>query len=649
MSSTCLQLGHSSPELRLSKTKRRIADLSLLLPSERRQILLEWNKTDSAYPNDCLHIQIERQVEKTPEAVAVEFQDQKLNYAQLNGRANQLARYLVSLGIGLDMCVGICMERSLDMVVTLLAILKAGAAYLPLDPSHPRERLAYVLKHSGAQKVITQASLAEMLPADIASCICLDQEWPHIAGYEAHNLKSRSVPENVMYVLYTSGSTGTPKGVAVPHSALSNHMHWMKQTFRMDASVRVLQKTPFAFDASVWEFYAPLLNGGALVMARPGGHQDSAYLVKKVQEAAITMLQVVPSMLSLLVGEPEFSQCCSLHWLFSGGEPLTDELAREVNEKLSAPLVNLYGPTEAAIDTTYWTSHTSWSAKVSLGRAISNAKVYVLDRAGQLVPTEVPGELYIGGAGLARGYLSLPELTAQRFLPDPFSGAIGARLYRTGDQVQWRPDGSLEFLGRLDHQVKLGGYRIELGEIESILQQHPAVERAAVVVREDVGERRLVGYLVKKPGIENLNVNEVRDHLKQRVPEYMIPSVLLVLESMPLTNSGKLDRKKLPVPSAGAQGCPYVAPSNEIEERLCEIWSKVLGVKTIGVNDNFFELGGQSILAMQIIRRINQAFKLDLPMRSIFQESTVSGLAMLVEETLLEKLEAPGTATSAAP
>lgn len=625
---------------RLPKAKRRIADLSLVTIAERNKILIEWNQTQIHGAKECLHIQIERQAEKTPDALAVEYEDQKLTYAELNRRANQLARHLVALGTALDVPVGVCMERSLDMVIALLAILKAGAAYLPLDPDHPPDRLAYILRHSGTEKVITQSAFAAILPEGCALRICLDREWPNISNSKTGNLSVGCAPENAMYVLYTSGSTGTPKGVVVPHSALCNHMDWMRQTFQMDATIRVLQKTPFGFDASVWEFYAPLLHGGALVMARPAGHQDSSYLVRTVKEKAITMLQVVPSMLKLLVHEPEFSQCSSLRWLFSGGEALTDDLAREVTTKLPIPLVNLYGPTEATIDTTYWMSHTSHGSKVSLGRPISNAQLYVLDDAGRPMPAGVAGELYIGGDGVARGYLNLPELTAERFLPDPFGVKGGARIYRTGDQVRWREDGNLEFLGRLDHQIKLAGYRIELGEIETILQRYPGVEHAAVIVHQDVaGEKRLTGYIVKTAGNEVLSISEVRDYLRLRVPEYMIPSTLMILDKMPLTNSGKIDRNKLPAPETGVHSCPYVAPASEIEKHLCDIWSKVLGVERVGVNDSFFELGGHSILAIQIIRRTNQAFKVNLPMRSIFQESTVSGLAVLVEETLIETLE----------
>ena len=480
---------------------RRICDLPLLTEAER-ELLVSWNRTEVNYPKDrCLHHLIEDQVERTPEARAVMFEGATLTFRQLNNRANQLARYLQGLGVGPDTLVGICLERSLEMLVGLMGILKAGGAYVPLDPEYPKDRLAFMLADAGAPVLLTHSSLEQSLQPHAGKVVLLDADWPAIAEEDPGNLSSPVGPENLAYMIYTSGSTGHPKGAMNTHGAIVNRLLWMQDAYHLAPSDRVLQKTPFSFDVSVWEFFWPLLTGATLVVALPGGHKDGAYLANLIRKDEITTTHFVPSMLSAFLEQTGLrTTCASLKRVICSGEALSFELQQRFFSILPAQLHNLYGPTEAAVDVTFWACERDGRLRtVPIGRPIANTQIHILDRSLQPTPVGVAGELHIGGIGLARGYHNRPELTAEKFIPDPFRKEPGARLYKTGDLARYLPDGAIEYLGRLDHQVKLRGFRIELGEIEALLDSHPAVRESVVVMREDKpGQKSLVGYIVPR-------------------------------------------------------------------------------------------------------------------------------------------------------
>jgi amino acid adenylation domain-containing protein len=622
-----------------------INTLPLLSASERQQVLLHWNQTEREFPQDiCLHQLFEAQVERTPDATALIFEDQQLNYQQLNERANQLAHYLQEMGVGPEVLVGLCMERSVEMVVGLLGILKAGGAYVPMDPQYPLERLSLMIEDAGGPVLLTQQHLLDRLPPSESKVVCVDSDWNVIAQQRAENLSERVRPENLAYVIYTSGSTGKPKGVMISHDAICNRLFWMQEAYQLSASDRVLQKTPYTFDVSVWEVFWPLLNGAQLVVARPGGHQDSAYLVRLIIERQITVLHFVPSMLQAMLEEPAFEQCDSLREVICSGEALPYNLQERVFERLkTTSLRNLYGPTEAAVDVTHWTcERASQERGVPIGHPIANIHIHILDEHLEPVAVGVPGQLHIGGVGLARGYFHQPHLTAEKFIPDPHSSIHGARLYRTGDLARYLPDGEIEFMGRLDHQIKLRGNRIEAGEIEAALVQHSLVQEAVVVVREDTpGDKRLVAYVVCNPE-QGTSTDELRGHLKRLLPEYMIPSAYVALDELPLTANGKLDRKSLPAPDTSRPdvASELVQPRNRLEEALALLWAKTLGVAQVGVFDNFFELGGHSVLATQLITRLQEVFPTDLPLLTLFfQDPTVAGLAGAITQGVEDEAE----------
>jgi len=614
---------------------RPISALPILTEPERHQLLVEWNDTKREYPKDkCIPGLFEEQAEKTPDAAAVVFEGEQLTYGELNARANQLAHHLRKLGVGPEVLVGICVERSLEMVVGLLGILKAGGAYVPLDPEYPKDRLAFQLEDTRARVLLTQERLLAALPEHDGRVICLDRDWAEIARESEANPESGVTAENLAYVIYTSGSTGKPKGVMIQHRALSNHMLWMQERFPLDRVDCVLQKTPFCFDASVWEFFAPIMAGARLALARPGGHQDGAYLINTIANQQVTTLQLVPSMLRMLLAEDGLERCQNLKRVFCGGEALPVELREQFHGRLGGELHNLYGPTEATIDATCaLCDRASPPHTVTIGRPIANTQVYVLDPDLQPIPIGVPGELYIGGECLARGYLNRPKLTAEMFITHSFDGEPARRLYKTGDLARYLSDGNIEFLGRIDNQVKIRGYRIELGEIESVLCQHPGVMEAVVVAREDVpGDKRLVAYLVAAS--QNSSVSELRGFLKAKLPEYMIPSASMFLESLPLMPNGKIDRKSLPAPDRHRDGLEqaYVALRSPTEEILAGIWAEVLKIEQVGIHDNFFELGGHSLLATRVVSRIRDSFRIDFPLRRIFETPTIAGLAEWLEK-----------------
>ncbi|WP_414754485.1 amino acid adenylation domain-containing protein [Anabaena sp. CCY 9910] len=633
----------------VTNPQQQISQLPMLTAVEQRQLLIEWNATQVDYQLDkCLHQLFEEQVQHTPDAVAVVFEDQQLTYQQLNCRANQLAHYLHSLGVEADMLVGICVERSIEMVVGLLGILKAGGAYVPLDPNYPLERLSYMLSDSQVKVLLTQKQIIPELPPTKADVVALDIDWEIICQQSDENPAYAVKPDNLAYVIYTSGSTGQPKGVAIPHSAICNHMLWMQTAFPLTATDKVLQKTPFSFDASVWEFYAPLLTGAQLVVAQPWGHQDSVYLTQIIATEQITTLQLVPSLLQMLLEQEEFKTCKSLKRVFCGGEALPVVLQDRFFEQINIDLYNLYGPTEACIDATFWNCRGGVGQKiVPIGRPIANTKIYILDKHLQPVPIGVPGEMYIGGDGLARAYLNRPELTQEKFIPNPFSDVQSERLYKTGDLVRYLPDGNIEYLGRIDNQVKIRGFRIELGEIEAALNTHPEIQQAVIIVREDIpGNKRLVAYVVTSD--ESLTTNQLRQFLKQQLPEYMLPSGFMTLEKLPLTPNGKIDRKALPTPDGEInRESEYLAPRTPIEQTLTNIWQQLLLKEKVSIHDNFFEIGGDSILSIQVVSRAKNA-GIQITPKQIFQNQTIAALAQVANTTVSVKSQ-QGVVTGIAP
>ena len=608
---------------------RRLSDLPILTGAERSQLLGGWNATTTEdSPGGCVHALFEAQVERTPEAPAVVYEEGGLTYAELDGRANQLGRRLRELGVGPDVVVGVLMERSVALVVSVLGVLKAGGAYLPMDPSYPSERLAYMVDDAGAPVVVSQLALSQVASVGDARVVYVDGEGEGVGGQGRERLSMVTEPRNLAYVIYTSGSTGHPKGVMVTHEAVCNHMQWMQSTYPLTELDRVLQKTPFSFDASVWEFLAPLLSGAQLVLARPGGHLDTRYLERLLSEGEVTTLQVVPSLLRVLVEEGVIERARSLRRLFCGGEELPAELRERVLESYEGELCNLYGPTETTIEVTSWRCERgSGPGRTPLGRPIANTQVYLLDAELSPVPVGVPGELHVAGVALARGYLGRAGLTAQQFIPNPFSDTPGRRLYRTGDLGRYLPDGTIEYLGRLDHQVKVRGHRIELGEVESELLRHPAVREAVALARPDPhAGTRLEAHVVVHPGAD-LDLDTLREFLRARLPEYMLPTAFATLPQLPLTASGKIDRAALSAPERRHRSArDHVAPRTEKEQALARIWAELLRFDAVGVNDNFFALGGDSILSIQIVARAREV-GIELTPRQLFEHQTIAELA----------------------
>nr|WP_256381140.1 non-ribosomal peptide synthetase [Myxosarcina sp. GI1] len=616
----------------LATPDRAISRLPLLLPAEQEQLLQNWNQTQVAYPSDKLiHQLFEERVKENPSAVAVVFEEQEVSYGELNRRANQLAHYLQSLGVKPEVLVGICIERSVEMVVGLLGIIKAGGAYVPCDPNLPEERLSYMLNDSGVEVLLSQKSLVAALPSHNAKVICLDSDRAEIEAYSPENLDIDIDANNLAYVIYTSGSTGKPKGVMNTHFGIHNRLRWMQAEYQLNSSDRVVQKTPFSFDVSVWEFFWTLMTGATIVVARPEGHKDSNYLANLIAQQQITTMHFVPSMLQVFLQEPNLERCSSLKRVFCSGEALPYELTQRFFSQLNCELHNLYGPTEAAIDVTYWQCQPQNDSNiVPIGRPIANTQTYILDEHFEPVPIGVLGELYLGGDNLARGYLNRPELTQEKFIINPLANTPSPRLYKTGDLARYRSDGNIEFLGRIDHQVKLRGFRIELGEIEAVLDAHPQVQQSVVLASDDLtGNKRLVAYLASS---ETLSSDRLREHLLAKLPEYMVPSIFITLDAIPLTPNGKVDRRALPAPDIRqAMEKSYQAPSTVREQSLADIWKSVLNLEKVGVEDNFFELGGNSILAMQVIAQMRSQLGIDLALDAIFNAPTIAKLAQTIE------------------
>ncbi len=615
----------------VAEPERPIGELQILAEEDTRRFAA-WNDTRVDYPRGrLLHEFFEDQARRTPDAVAVEFEERHLTYAELNARANQLAHYLRGAGAGAETLVAVCMERSLELVIALYGVLKAGAAYVPVDPDYPAERVAFMLEDAGAPVLLTARALLDRLPPHGGATVCLDADWERISAESDANPPAAAREDNLAYVIYTSGSTGKPKGAMNTHRGICNRLLWMQDRYQLNGGDRVLQKTPFSFDVSVWEFFWPLLAGARLVVARPGGHRDPRYLVRLIQDRRITVMHFVPPMLQIFLEEPGAAECRSLRHVICSGEALPYELQERFFALLRAELHNLYGPTEAAVDVTHWTCRRNGARKiVPIGRPVANTQVYVLNGSLQQAPVGVAGELFLGGVQVGRGYHNRPELTAEKFIPDPFRHEPDARLYRTGDLCRWLPDGVVEYLGRLDSQIKIRGLRVELGEIEAALDAHPLVGGSVVVAREDTpGDKRLVAYLVPS-GLDVPPSGALRDHLRKTLPEYMVPVAFVTLDRFPLSPNGKVDRRALPAPPSEAVASPKAQgalPSGDIERAVAAAWREVLGIGEIDRDANFFDLGGDSLRLMRVCARLRSAFGGELDTVDMFRYPTVRTLA----------------------
>jgi amino acid adenylation domain-containing protein len=583
------------------------------------------------------------QADRMPGAIALSCGDRGMSYAALNAEARKLAHKLRALGVQRGSLVAICIERSLEMVIGLLGILKAGAAYVPLDPGYPKERLAYMMDDSASEVLLTHSALSLRLPPHHGPTLFLDANWQQEIT-PANDAAIALTPDDLAYVIYTSGSTGKPKGAMNTHGGILNRLLWMQEAYHLLPEDRVLQKTPFSFDVSVWEFFWPLITGARLVLAQPGGHQDSKYLVQIVQQEKITTIHFVPSMLRVFLEEDNVEGCISLERVICSGEALSRQLQDRFFEKLKCELHNLYGPTEAAVDVSSWQCHSNDGLDVvPIGRPISNLQLHVLDEQMRSAAPGTVGELYIGGAGLARGYWRRPELTAERFLPDPLSTSPGKRLYRTGDLGRYVQDEVLEFVGRTDSQVKVRGFRIELGEIEATLLRHPIVKDAAVLAKQDKnGDVRLAAYVVTEKNessiptpdaVNGLGVRSLQDFLKEHLPAHMVPSAFVLLAKMPLSPNGKLDRKALPeVKDWVQQRAPYIAPRNTCEKRIAQMWESLLNAGQVGIHDNFFDLGGHSLIATLFLGQLRQELKVDVGFKTFFADPTIAGMSAHLQQ-----------------
>ncbi|MDJ0729380.1 MAG: amino acid adenylation domain-containing protein, partial [Crocosphaera sp.] len=660
-----------------------ITQLPLLTAWEEKQLLVDWNNTQTDYPQDkCIHQLFEEQVKRTPNAVALVFENQQLTYEQLNQKANQLAHFLLqNYQITPDTLVGLCVERSLEMVIGILGILKAGGAYVPLDPNYPTERLKFMLEDSQVRVLLTQETLLESLPQNQAQLICLDKQWEEISQYSNENPQQNVSPSHLGYIIYTSGSTGKPKGVLVNHANVVRLFAATEDWYHFSSQDIWTLFHSYAFDFTVWEIWGALLYGGRLVIVPYLVTRSPEEFYNLLCQEKVTILNQTPSAFRQLIQVEETKADLAdlgLRLVIFGGEALEINSLQPWFQRHGdkfPQLVNMYGITETTVHVTYRPlslADLNSSASV-IGRPIPDLQIYLLDSYLQPVPIGIPGEMYVGGAGVTRGYLNREELTAERFISSPFEEAGGRRqeagvrsqesgvrrqeaegrrqkaggnkLYKTGDLARYLPNGELEYLGRIDHQVKIRGFRIELGEIEALLASHPQVWETVVLVREDTpGDKRLVAYLVPQPditlkeaGVErqeaaaSVTIEEIRQFLKAKLPDYMVPNGFVILETLPLTANGKIDRRALPAPEFHNED-KYVAPRTPIEEKLTNIWSQILQVEKVGINDNFFELGGHSLLVTQLVARIRDTFNIEIPLRDLFVAPTVNELAQSIEQ-----------------
>ncbi|NEU77732.1 amino acid adenylation domain-containing protein [Nostoc sp. UIC10630] len=608
-----------------------INELEILPPNELQQLLVDFNHTQTDYPkNKCIHQLFEEQVKRTPDNIAVIFENQQLTYSELNTLANQLAHYLQQLGVKPEVPVGICVERSLEMVIGLLGILKAGGAYLPIEPTYPKERLAFILQDAQTPVLLTQQHLAANLPTDATQVICLDTDWQIISQQPIDNPVNDITTLNLAYIIYTSGSTGKPKGTLIHHQGLVNYLSWCTQAYNLDQGTGTIVHSPLGFDLTITSLFSPLLVGNQVEILSPDqGIETLANALRA--RSNLSLVKITPAHLKLLCQmlSPQEAAGRTRAFIIGGENLLAEDIAFWREFAPDTMLVNEYGPTETVVGCCIYQVPTgeNLSTSVAIGNPIANTQLYVLDQHCQPVPIGVVGELHIGGLGLARGYLNQPELTAQKFIPNPFSQIPGERLYKTGDLARYRPDGVLEFLGRIDDQVKIRGFRIELAEIQSVILEHSGVKEAAVIAREDVpGNKRLAAYIVWNAESPS-SIDVLQSFVSEKLPDYMVPSVFVPLKALPLTNNGKVDSKALPAPEeVRAESGTFVAPTTPTEKLLADIWTKVLRVERVGIHDNFFELGGDSILSIQIIAKANQA-GLQLIPKQMFDNQTIAKLA----------------------
>jgi amino acid adenylation domain-containing protein len=615
-----------------------VGKLEIISDHERRRLVFDFNDTRADYASDkTIHQLLEEQAARTPDDIAVIFADQQLTYAELHSRANQLAHYLRALDVGPEVLVGIYMERSLEMLVGMLGVLKAGGAYVPLDLTYPQERLAFMLQDARVSVVLAQDDTAERLPDTEATVLPLDGYWPMIEAESEETPDGGATAENAAYVIYTSGSTGKPKGVVIPHRGLVNYLTWAIKNYKVAEGRGATVHSPLGFDLTVTSIFTPLLVGRSVALVPESQGLEGFNAILR-QEKNLSLIKLTPSHLELLnqmVSPEDIGGTTNV--LIVGGEALWYETVDFWRTHAAETrVVNEYGPTETVVGCCVYevANKTTNSAAVPIGRPIDNAELYVLDNYMQPVPTGVLGEIYIGGVQLARGYLGRPDLTAERFIPHPFASEPGQRLYRTGDVARFLANGEIEYVGRTDQQTKIRGYRIELGEIEVLLAQHEAVREVAVIAREDViGDKRIVAYVVMI-GDQESSTATLRHFLQERLPDFMMPSAFVVMDALPLSPNGKLDRNLLPMPglSLGSREETYVEPRTALERILATVWSETIGVERVGVQDNFFELGGHSLLATQVLARVQEDFQVDLPLRIMFEGMTVEQMAQAVLE-----------------
>ena len=612
--------------------------------SMRERVLYEWNDTQAEFPNVCTHELFEQQVEQNPEAIAVLGGGRSLTYRELNERANQVAHYLRKHGVGPDVLVGVCLERSPELAVALLGVWKSGGAYVPLDASYPEDRLSFMVTDSDVRVLLTQEKCKHLFPSMQDKAVCVDSDWATIAAEDKSNLPVNGTPSNLAYVMYTSGSTGKPKGAMILHRGLVNYLWWAIRTYGVQAGGSVPVHSSISFDLTVTSLYPALLSGGQVeLLAEDIGAQNLLAALRSRKDR--NLVKITPAHLEALGLQLSAKEVAGMSRVFViGGENLTAESLRMWREAApSTRLINEYGPTETVVGCCVYEVQPDdpKNGSVPIGRPIANTHLYILDEKLQPVPPGVMGELFIGGAGVARGYLNRPELTQERFVRDPFTNLSDARMYKTGDLARYREDGIIEYLGRVDNQVKVRGYRIELGEIEAALASHAAVQSCAVLAREDTpGDKQLVGYVVSR-GSKPATVEELQDYLQDGLPEYMVPAKFVFLDAFPLTNNGKVDRKALPAPASQdtAPDVDFQGPRNATEETLAKIWQNVLKVERVGIHEDFFDLGGHSLLAIKVMARIRDEFGVDLPVNVMFQAQSISQIAELITERTVVKEE----------